>query len=238
MKTVFCFLLSIITTICLSECSGISRVECIPVLPPYNMISLKPESRGLPGTYVSKGDNHIVEYFGLKIAVPKDWLAERIYRTIVRFSDLKFCQGFLLVYNKGTGLMGNAEVPRLRGCQNFVKNDAYRIKTDREYYQKLYSFTPDQLDPRPSYWQYWLLWSKSKAFTDADALYHYTGSALEAFQRNTSVYTRLHHEKGTRTELVIFPAKIAPDYLTLIAEDQGDAFFADFLDMLNTLNPR
>jgi hypothetical protein len=36
---------------------------------------------------------------------------------------------------------------------------------------------------------------------------------------------------------VVFPAKIAPDYLTIIADDLGDGFIADFLDMLNTLNP-
>jgi hypothetical protein len=47
----------------------------------------------------------------------------------------------------------------------------------------------------------------------------------------------LSGEKGTRFEIVVFPAKIAPDYLTIIADDLGDGFIADFLDMLNTLNP-
>jgi hypothetical protein len=71
---------------------------------------------------------------------------------------------------------------------------------------------------------------------EISALYHYAGRSLEAFQKNTDALTRLSKEKGTRTENEVFSAKIAPDYLTIIADDLDDVFFADFPDMLNTLN--
>jgi hypothetical protein len=150
---------------------------------------------------------------------------------------MDYCQGFLMIYDQGDARVKNIQEPELIGCKDFAEDGLERFKTDKDYFRDLFSFTTDQLDERPVFWQYWILWRQSRELKDISALYHYTGRSLEAFQKNTDARTRLSGDKGTRYDVVVFPAKIAPDYLTIVADDLDDKFIADFLDMLNTLNP-
>jgi hypothetical protein len=220
-----------------SGCSLESNLGCKPVLQVYTEYGAKADPKNLPGTYASKPGTQNAAYFGLNFEIPEGWHAEQIHRFVVRVYDTDWCQSFLIVFNQGDVLTKNIRKPELIGCRDFAEKDLARFKSDKDYYRDLYLFTSDQLDERPRYWQYWILWSKSREFQTISALYHYTGRSLEAFQKNTDALTRLSKEKGTRIEVVVFPAKIAPDYLTIIAEDLDDGFIADFLDMLNTLNP-
>jgi hypothetical protein len=232
------YIISVSIVILLYGCAGIGGQEhCKPVLQPYGEFGLKADPKGLPGIYASKTGNQRVTYFNLNFDVPAGWHADRVHWNVVRVERIDYCQGFLIIYNQGDEFVKNIQEPDLIGCKNLPKKSSERLKTDKEYYRKLFLFKDDNLDNPPSYWQYWILWQKSIAFRDISALYHYTGRSLEAFQKNTDALTRLSKEKGTRYEVVVFPAKIAPDYLTIVADDLDDKFISDFLDMLNTLNP-
>lgn len=209
---------------------------CKPVLPIHDRYGSKADYKELPGTYVSKADNRRVEYFGLQFDEPAGWRYEKVHQAVMRVERMDYCQGFLIIHNQGDALVKNMQEPELIGCKDFAEKGLERFKTDKDYYRDLFLFTTDQLNEKPVFWQYWILWKQSRELKDISALYHYTGRSLEAFQKNTDALTRLSEEKGTRYDVVVFPAKIAPDYLMIIGDDLGDGFIADFLDMLNTLN--
>jgi hypothetical protein len=120
------------------------------------------------------------------------------------------------------------------GCKNFVVKNQEKTKTQKEFYTDLYLFTDDKLDNDPMFWQYHILWCKTEFLRNTDELFHYTGENLEAFQRNYKL-------ECTRGRLLmqseIFPKKIAPDYLVIASRFKDDAFFVEFLEMLNVMNP-
>jgi hypothetical protein len=57
---------------------------------------------------------------------------------------------------------------------------------------------------------------------------------LEAFQKDHNPYIR--PGKNVQTVLEIFPAKISSRFFDIGSTFKDDAFFADFVNMLNVLN--
>jgi hypothetical protein len=122
------------------------------------------------------------------------------------------------------------------GCKNFIEKTQNNIKTKKEFYTDLYLFTDDQIGSDPTFWQYYILWSKTEFLRDTDELIYYTGNNLEAFQRNSKLGPDCT-KGGVVMQSEIFPKKLAPDYLSIASGFKDDAFFVEFLEMLNAMNP-
>ena len=103
-----------------------------------------------------------------------------------------------------------------------------------DLYVDLYDLTTEQLANKPNFWQYYILWEKTNSFKDANRLIHYHGKSIEAFQKNIDPQKR--SKMSARTQIRIFPKAISPDYYSLTADFSDDAFFADFLEMIDTIN--
>jgi hypothetical protein len=229
-KLLFFLLLSLVT---LSGCSTNQHNSCIPALMPYVEYEYKAEPKKLSNDYVVPVTQEIIDFHGLKLVAPHGWKYEKVVaEKAIKFFNSK--NRFLLIFEKNIDIRYDTEKSNIVGCKNFVVKDEEKTKTKKEFYTDLYLFTDDKLDSDPTFWQYHILWCKTKFLRDTDELFHYTGKNLEAFQRN--------YKPGcTRGSLVmqseIFPKKIAPDYLTIASRFKDNALLIKFLEMLNTMNP-
>ncbi len=235
-KKLFFFLF--LSAAVLSGCSIKPHNGCKPVLMPYVEYGYKAESQKLSGSYIQK-NKEIIDFHGVKLVVPQGWSYETVFagRTI-KFSKDK--DRFFILNFKNNKLFRNDDIQTFKmiGCKNFsVKNkDQGKTRIRKEFYTDLYLFTGDQLDSNPTFWQYYILWTKTEFLRDAVKLIHYTGENLEAFQRNIDPRTACA-KADVVMQSEIFPKKIAPDYLAIAAGFRDDAFFVEFLEMLNAMNP-
>jgi hypothetical protein len=229
-KPLFFILLAV-----LSGCSANQYNSCKPVLMPYVEYDYKAVSQKLSGGYVKK-NAEAIDFHGLKLAVPQGWSYEMVFsgRTIkISKNKNRF---FILSIKNNVDIWCDIETFNLIGCKNFIEKNQKIIKTKKDFYTDLYLFTDDQLDSDPTFWQYYILWSKTEFLRDTDELIHYTGENLEAFQRNSKLGPDCT-KGGVVMQSEIFPNKIAPDYLSFAAGFKDDAFFVEFLEMLNIMNP-
>lgn len=229
-KKLFFFLLLSLATLC--ACSTNQHNGCKPALMPYVEYEYKAEPQKLSSDYVLKSQK-VIDFHGLKLAMPQGWNYEKVdAKKAIKFFNDK--NRFLLIYEKNIDIRCDTEKSYIIGCKNFAEKGAEKTKTQKEFYTDLYLFTDAELDSDPTFWQYHILWCKTKFLRDTDELFFYTGKNLEAFQRN--------YKPGcTKGSLVmqseIFPQKIAPDYLSIASRFKDDVFFVRFLEMLNTMNP-
>jgi hypothetical protein len=215
----------------LTGCSTNQYKSCKPVLMPYVEYDYKAEPQKLSGDYVQKTDK-IINFHGLKVVVPQGWSYEKVSaEKAIKFFNNK--SRFLLIFEKNIDIRCDNEISHMIGCNNFVVKNQGETKTQKEFYTDLYLFTDDKLDRDPVFWQYHILWCKTKFLRDTDELFHFTGESLEAFQRNY----KLGCDRGSLVmQSEIFPKKIAPDYLSIASRFKDDAFFVEFLEMLNAMN--
>jgi hypothetical protein len=219
----------------LSGCSANQYNSCEPVLMPYVEYDYKAVAQKLSGEYVQKNEE-VIDFHGLKLAVPRGWNFEMVLagRTIKIFKDKN--SSFILSFVKNTDIWCDIEDFYMFGCKDFSEKKIKTVKKEKEFYTDLYLFTDDQLDGDPTFWQYYILWCKTKFLRDTDDLFHFTGENLEAFQRNSKLGPACT-EAGLVMQSEIFPKIIAPDYIVIASDFKDDAFFVKFLEMLNAMNP-
>lgn len=229
-KRIFFFIFLSIYALC--GCSTNQYNGCKPALMPYVEYAYKARSQKLSGDYIQKTEE-IIDFQGLKVALPQGWSYERTFgEKVIKFFNHK--NRFLLIFEKNIDIQCDAEISYMIGCRNFVVKDREKTKTQKEFYTDLYLFTDDDLDSDPMFWQYHILWCKTEFLRNTEELFHFTGDNLEAFQRN---YRPGCNRGNLLMQSEIFPKKIAPDYLSIASRFKDDAFFVEFLEMLNVMNP-
>lgn len=228
------FLLFILIVV-LSGCGTSQYNGCKPVLMPYVEYDYKAVHQQIFGEYVRK-NKEVIDFQGLKLAVPQGWKHEMVLAgKAIKISNEKN-HFFILSFKKNIDIWCHIEDFYMVGCKNFVLKDQEKIKTKKEFYTDLYLLTDDKLDNDPTFWQYYILWCKTKFLRETDELIHYTGENLEAFQRNSKLGAACT-KGGVVMHSEIFPKKIAPNYLSIASGFKDDAFFVEFLKMLNAMNP-
>lgn len=233
MRTGFIMVTFWIVVTMLFGCVNQSKIQCKPMLFPYIEYELKAKQIKLGAYFNNKDTNQSAELFNLRMRVPAGWVFEKMFEKTYVFKS-ESGRKFLFSLETDTPYSNNIEGINLLGCENFIDIQKDLVKTEKEFYTDLFLFTGEQLNKKPISWQYSVLWSKSNILRDAVALFHYKGDHLEAFQRN---FDQERTRGDLRNEIVIFPNKIAPDYITIASLFDDDHFFATFVDMLNALNP-
>lgn len=242
METKRYFLLFIIcTATIIIGCNNSPPQKCKPILFPYIEYTYKAQPRKLAGEYLHSTQLETIDFFNLNLDIPKGWSYERVFAG----KTIKLSKGekrfFLINFHKAKTRIDDASNFKFIGCDAFASKETITTRTDKDFWTDLYLFTSDQLQGEPSFWQYSILWSKTEFLRDATKLIHYKGKDLEAFQRN--IKPKSCACGSTRVHIEIFPKKLEPDHLTIIADidnadaDANDIFFADFLYMIDKLNP-
>ncbi|MCP4746938.1 MAG: hypothetical protein GY874_12500 [Desulfobacteraceae bacterium] len=217
----------------LNGCGIKKQGTCKPVLFPANEYTYKAKSQKVSGSYTLKAEE-TVDFHGVNIPIPKGWRYKKDFNESVLkiFKNKPF---FLLIFNEGITAPSNEYKDfRMIGCKNFnPKID--KEKSSKEFYTDLFLFTEADLSKNPSFWQYYVLWFKTKIFREATELDHYIGKTFEAFQYIIDPEIKASKQKRTIT-ITIFPQKITPHFLTLTSEIKDDALFDEFLKMLDAAN--
>lgn len=228
----FLFLLLIMLSV---GCSAKKDNDCHPLLFPHVEYGYRAELQNLPGLY-NHGDQEIIEFHGIRLAVPDGWRHE----IALSGHSVKFLKerqnSFLVSFQKNVNFeSNNTENFRFIGCDNFKPDKTSTTKNSRDYYTDLFSFTDEDIGRDSGFWEYSILWSKIEMFHDSARIIHYAGSNLEAFQNN--IKPRFCECNTVHSRITIFPETIAPDFLTLVANDVEDRFLVFFIDMIDRLNP-
>ena len=234
MNNVYKIILFPLTMICcFLGCAYNVNTQCRPMLFPYVEYGYQAKPKMLNGLFDSANALNTNERFDLKLSTPEGWSIEEMGSQTLIFRSIHGTT-FLFSIEKDKQFESSGMGMNLLGCDYFNYGATAKIRTERELYTDIFLFTEAQLSDNPAFSEYAVLWSKSELLRDAVALYHYQGDNLEAFQRNMDP----ERSRGSvQCEIVVFPNKIAPDYITIASRFTDDAFFADFLDMVNTLNP-
>jgi hypothetical protein len=225
----------ILIALALLGCANGPSKKCKPVLFPYVEYGYKAEPVILDGSYSNDQVKQSIDIFGLKLISPEGWHLKISNDQTVKFVS-KSGRFFLVLYNKDTPFLDEPGNFNFIGCDDFNSNNKYVMRSDKDVTSAIYLFADEDLKGEPTFWQYFILWSKTKILRDAVKLVHFRGKQLEAFQKNHDPSSLCVHG-DIACQIEIFPDKIAPDSLTVAAGFVDDAFFAEFLDMLDTLNP-
>lgn len=217
----------------LNACAVNTYRGCKPVLMPYVEYGYKAKPWKLSNAYVQKKEKTI-DFHGVKIVSPHGFKHEIVFDgSAINFYNNKKSR-LLLSFENNKIIQDNFETFNLIGCNNF--NTKPIRKNSIEFYSDLYSFTDDQLNSEPDFWQYYVLWAKTKFLRDAVKLTHYTGNNIEAFQRNfNDRYSETNNDISIKAE--VFPKKMAPDYLVIVTNIKEDEFIIEFIEMMNAMNP-
>lgn len=236
MKFLLNIVLLIISSLVACGCVSQSNSRCKPVLFPYSEYGYRAEPANLSGTYTHDNTKQTVAFSGIKLDLPKEWRFKQSSNWVLKFS-MKDGRSFVLFYKKETPFTDDIANFHLVGCDSFIKpKNPPPIKSPRDFIKDLYLFTDEDLKGEPTFWKYFILWSKTEILHDADKLVYYKGKNIEAFQMNTNPRKLCAHS-DIACRIRIFPHIIAPNSLTIASGFTDDAFFADFLDMIDTLNP-
>lgn len=210
MKSITSFFLLSILIITLYGCTGSLNSKRQTVLLPGKEHSYTPEPVELPGSYKPDGEQETIKISGLKIEVPKSWRYETMYsgQRMIFFIDQN---RFFKLHAGGGG------------------------KKVKKFWSDLYLLTDQDIKGWPDAQRYYFLRNKSIRFAGVTRLVHYKGKNLEAFQRNLGPQSYEYPYK--HTEITIFPKTTDPSCVRLEALYHDDVFFANFLDMMDTLNP-
>ncbi len=217
-------------------CGGGSSIRCKPVLFPYVEYGYHATSEELACKYKSDDTFQKAEIFGITMELPQSWHYDVHGEWGVKFF-LEDGRTIAMFLNKDRSFTDDTTNFNYIGCDSlFSQKSTVTARTRKEYISSIYLFTDEDLEGEPTFWQYFVLWSKTKILRDAVKLVHFRGKHLEAFQKNHDP-GRLCAHSDIACQIEIFPDKIAPNSLTVAAGFADDAFFAELLDMLDTLNP-
>ncbi len=233
-KLAFICFLNLITVIC--GCSVSSERRCKPVLFPYSEYGYKALTEELAGSFTRDISQKPIDLFGLKWELPQGWSYRQSSNSAAKITldDGRF---FLLIYQKDRTFTDDASDVHFVGCDNFTKSkDPVTIRSHKDFTSAVYLFTDEDLQGEPTFWQYYVLWTKTKQLQGATKLLHLKGKKIEAFQMNSDTGA-LCGQSEVVCKIEIFPDKIAPASVTIAASFTDDALFARILDMLDTLNP-
>ena len=169
--------------------------------------------------------------------MPDGWYHEKTFAD----KTIKIINGedrFFLSNYKKNRLFRDTDIEdfNMVGCKTFKANVKMSEKNSRNFYTDLYLFTADQLHEDPSFWGCYILWSKTTFLKDAIELMYYTGQNTKAFIGMTAPRPACTGA-GVAMQAEIFPESIAPDFFTIAADFRDDAFFLEFLEMPNAMNP-
>ena len=220
-------------------CVNKANIQCKPVLFPMPEHGYKAEPHLLDDTFAKPDGREIIEYSGLKIAIPEGWHHEKVFKG-KRLKLYKNRERFFLFSSEHSEMVSAPTLLKYLNdtdCNwNSLKSNTPR-KTSRDFYTDLYLFTDRQLsdDPESWPWQYMILWFKRDLLHHAERMIYYKGRNLEAFQLNKAPYVRSDLESHTSIE--IFHNRMTAEYYRIGANFADDVFFADFINRLNDLNP-
>jgi hypothetical protein len=213
-------------------CRHPTESRCKPALFPYIQYNYEAAPIILGQFHTQIDAEKSIELFNLRLSVPEGWTCEKVFAKSFKFASADG-RVFLLSFEKDVPFTDSTEGFRFIGCDDFKSNKPATVRSKKDYYTGLYLFTADQLSDDPIFWEYYILWSKTEIFRDSLDIFHFKGGHLEGFQRNIDP----NHKKGAiECEIVIFPNKIAPDFITIASRFTDDPFFASFVDMLDSLN--
>jgi len=160
-------------------------------------------------------DDIKIDFFGFSAFVSSKWLNKQ-HRTSHKEAiayKISNADKFLILYNRDE-LMGCATPKDNSNEKDFCS----AFKSTQEYYDKVWTLTPDDLKA-PQYatrGNYMLVMEKKSWFTRPErvtAIYKYNGNGFTAYRRDFQSEDPMG--KINRSELIIFPDKIAPNSISI-----------------------
>ncbi len=225
---------SIILTACVVflGCTHHTKDRCSPALFPYIQYNQKAEFIQLDQISNSNQTGHTAEIFNLRFIPPEGWTYKKVLVNSYQFFS-RDGRSFLLSFEKNKSIEDDVEGFHIIGCDQFESDNIETVRSQKDFYTDLYRITSEELSVPLTFWQSYILWSKTKSFGVADAIFHIGGNNLEAFQKNIDP----NQMKGSlQCEIVIFPNIISPNYITIASRFTDDSFFQSFMEMLDALN--
>jgi hypothetical protein len=138
----------------------------------------------------------------------------------------------LIIYESSRSFgIDSSKGMHLVGCDNFeAEND--ELKTSKDYIRDVFLFTEKKFDDpefKPTFWNYFILWSKIDFLENAKKMVHYHGDNFEAFRLDSKV-------GKMDSRIYLFPKELEQNYYTLAANFDDDDFLYNFVDMIDVLN--
>lgn len=232
MKKVYCnFLVLIFFAMVVMGCTS---TVCKPTLFPYVEYSFKAEPKKLVGSITKSDKDEIIEFQKLKFIKPNKWTHEfPLDNTLQIFTEGKK-RSIIISYNKSRSFDPDGfRDMNLIGCDNFeAKNGLF--KSSKDFISDVFLFTEEELKgmkKEPTFWHYFILWSKSTSLHGAERLVHYKGKNVEAFRMDKKIVDAELH-----TIVDLFHKKLEPNYFSISTNFSDDAFIENYIDMVDILN--
>lgn len=215
-------------------CSGQSSNTCRPVLFPYVEYGYKAYTEDLSGSYTPSKNTKTIELFGVRWDLPRTWNYEKHGNWGIKFTT-DDGRSFALFFKKNTPFTVDWANFNFIGCEDFKWKNQGTTRTDLDFTTALYLFSDEDLKGEPTFWQYYILWAKTKQLHDMAKIVHFKGRNLVAFQKNNDPEKLCAHN-NIASQVEIYPKKIAPDSITIAADFTDDTFFTKMLEMLDAMN--
>lgn len=227
------FLLWVLLCGLLGGCASVDS-NCQLAVFPYVEYSYKAEPRPLTASY-SRGDYpEVAEFCALKIPVPRGWRYENPFdKTMHLFTNDKSRSVIVSCERLKTIRAQDLADIKLVGCDcpKFVGPQGE--KSSKDFYNDIYLLTADQMESivEPTFWHFYIFWSKTSMLRDAIEMVHYQGNNLEAFRHDADT------TRNVKTTITLFHKNAGPNYCTIAGTFHDNAFFDRFVGMIDALNP-
>jgi len=166
-----------------------------------------------------------IDFFGLSSFVPTD---------LFNANHKGITENKIVYKTAGNVLIIHREKENLLGCmdeeeKNMNKDFCSAFASTREFYDKLYTFTPDDLkrSDNQQAGNKWIVHKKGFIFENVSKTYKYVGKDFVAYESD-------YKTGGNMTKyMILFLDKTYPSYFTFATNISGDQFFKELLESLH-----
>jgi hypothetical protein len=192
---------------------------------PYDEYYLKAETIPIDSIKVDVANNMVkLEFFGLASYVP----------AVLFNAKTKALKENEIIYKSdGKVLIIRKEKDNMIGCadedvRNRNKDLCSAFSSTKEYYNKLFTLTPDDLKSNSDFQagDKWIVHRKGFTFENAIKLDKYVGNGIEAFVSN------YNPGRNMTKDVILFSDRTYPYYLTFSTNITDDMFFRKLLENL------
>jgi len=219
---IYLFFSLIFQSVCFSTEAGFENYRYNPFQYPYPEYYLKPEIVNLSNNADFDGVERI-HFFGLSAVLEKNTFDEIKTKDDKQVVVLKNSKPLLLIDKTPEELMGcvlpEARMLDLDFCSSF---DSSKI-----FFEKLFSLTPDDLkkEEYAARGNNWIVHRKGMMFKNVEKIYIYRTDGVVAFRKDIKSAKRW----SLKTEIWVFPDKIAPDYLSIGFTSTDETMIQNFI---------
>jgi hypothetical protein len=192
----------------------------------YPEYYLKAEAIPINETKINSENNMArIDFFGLSSFVPTE---------LFNANHKNISENKIVYKNDGNILIIHREKDNLLGCtdeeeRNMNKDFCSAFTSTREFYEKLYTFTPADLkrSDNQQTGNKWIVHRKGFVFENVSKTYKYVGKDFVAYVSD--------YKSGVNMTkyMILFLDKTYPSYFTFVTNISGDQFFKELLGSLH-----